>query len=209
MTMIQVTRNHSDHSTDKGFQFEFFCDRCGTGYKSEFKPSVTGMAGSVLRAAGSLFGGLLGSAGNSAYEIERAIQGPAHDQAFRDAVEEARPHFHQCPKCTKWSCSTCWNAGRGLCYDCAPDVQTEIAAAQAQSTADQIRQKVAAQDMTRELDLAGEAAALCPSCGARTAGSKFCPECGKALRPKDECGRCGAKTAQGAKFCPECGNKLG
>lgn len=28
MALIQFTRNHSDHSTDRGYQFEFFCDRC-------------------------------------------------------------------------------------------------------------------------------------------------------------------------------------
>lgn len=44
MALIQFTRNHTDHSTDKGFQFEFFCDRCGNGFMSEFKTSATGMA---------------------------------------------------------------------------------------------------------------------------------------------------------------------
>ena len=35
------TRNHSDLSTDAGFQFEFFCDCCGNGFKSTFVPSTT------------------------------------------------------------------------------------------------------------------------------------------------------------------------
>src|SRR5512136_2231576 len=52
MGAIQFTRNHTDHSTDKGFQFEFFCDRCGNGFMSEFKSSVTGMAASALHPAG-------------------------------------------------------------------------------------------------------------------------------------------------------------
>jgi hypothetical protein len=102
MSLIEFTRNHTDHSTDKGYQFEYFCDRCGNGFMTEFKPSAMGMAGSALRAAGSLFGGILGSASNSAYEIERAVQGPAHDKAFRESVEEAKPNFRQCPKCTHW-----------------------------------------------------------------------------------------------------------
>lgn len=210
MTLIQFTRNHTDHSTDKGFQFEFFCDRCGNGCMTEFKPSVAGMAGSALRAAGNLFGGILGSASNSAYEIERAIQGPAHDKALHEAVEEAKPSFHQCPKCTHWVCgASCWNAKRMMCYDCAPDIETELTAAQAQQTVEQMKLKVAAQDMTKGLDLTSEAAALCPSCGARTQGAKFCPECGKPLRPKNECGHCGTKFEVGTKFCPECGNKVG
>ena len=210
MGLIQFTRNHTDHSTDKGFQFEYFCDRCGNGFMSEFKPSVTGYATSLLRAAGDVFGGLFNSASAGTYEIERAVRGPAHDAAYREAVEQTKPHFRQCPKCAKWVCkATCWNESRSLCFDCAPDVETEIAVAQAQSTAQQIRDKVAQQDLTRHLDLTSEATALCPSCGARTEGAKFCPECGQPLRPKNECPRCGTKMEGKARFCPECGMKVG
>jgi hypothetical protein len=208
MALIQFTKNHSDHSTDKGYQFEFFCDRCGNGFMSEFKASVTGMATSALRAASNIFGGVLGRAASGTYEIERAIQGPGHDKAFKDAVEEAKPNFRQCPKCAKWVClGMCWNQKRGLCYDCAPNVETELAAAQAQATVQQMQEKVRAQDLTKDIDITSEAAALCPHCGARTQGAKFCPECGKPLRPKGECPRCGTKIEEGAKFCPECGQK--
>src|SRR5438132_2560328 len=93
MALIQFTRNHTDHSTDKGYQFEFFCDRCGNGFMSEFQASAVGLAASALRAAGGFFGGILGSASSNAYEIERVIQGPAHDSAFRSAVEQAKPNF--------------------------------------------------------------------------------------------------------------------
>jgi membrane protease subunit (stomatin/prohibitin family) len=209
MALIQFTRNNTDHSTDKGYQFEFFCDRCGNGFMSEFQASMTGMASSALRAAGSMFGGIFGSASAGSYEIERAVRGPAHDSAFKAAIEAVKPSFRQCPKCSKWACvNTCWNGQRGLCHDCAPDLATEIAAAQAQTTVDQVKDKVRGQDLTKDLDLTSEAVALCPSCGARTEGAKFCPECGKPLRPKNECGRCGAKFEAKAKFCPECGNKL-
>ncbi len=209
MALIQFTKNHTDHSTDKGYQFEFFCARCGNGFMTEFKPSATGMAASALRTAGSLLGGVFGSAASSSYEIERAVQGPGHGKAFRAAVDEAKPNFRQCPKCSRWVCQTASrNPKRGLCYECAPNVETELAAAQAQATVEQIQQKVRAQDLTKDIDLTSEAAALCPSCGARTAGAKFCPECGKPLRPKGECPRCGTKVEAGAKFCPECGQKL-
>lgn len=229
MSLIQFTRNYSDHSTDKGYQFEFFCDRCGNGFRSEYKASALGMADSALRVAGSLFGGVLGRAAGSAYEIERAIQGPAHDQAYREAIGEAKVNFRECPKCSRWACAaTCWNQGRGLCYDCAPNVQTELAAAQAQTTVEQLRQKVHELDLTKGMDwttvasaggdtagvatagvgVAGVDAAMCPSCGAHTQGTKFCTECGKPLHAKSACGQCGAECAAGTKFCPECGNKL-
>ena len=103
MAAIQFTRNHTDHSTDKGFQFEFFCDRCGNGFMSEFKASVTGFATSALRAAGDIFGGVFGQASRGSYEIERAILGPAHDKAFREAIEEIKVNFRQCPKCATWA----------------------------------------------------------------------------------------------------------
>ena len=209
MALIQFTRNHTDHSTDQGYQFEFFCDRCGNGFRSEFVASVAGIASGALRAAGSMLGGIFGRATAGTYEIERAIQGPAHDNAFKAAIEAVKPSFRQCPKCSKWACvATCWNQGRALCFDCAPDIETEIAAAQAQTTVDQVKEKLRGQDLTKGLDLSSDAVALCPSCGARTAGAKFCPECGKPLRPKNECGMCGAAFQAGTKFCPECGNKL-
>ncbi|RPJ84515.1 MAG: zinc ribbon domain-containing protein [Acidobacteria bacterium] len=209
MGLIQFTRNHSDHSTDKGYQFEFFCDRCGNGFMSEFKPSAMGYATSMLRAASDVFGGVFGRASAGSYEIERAVRGPGHDKAFRDAVEATKPSFRQCPKCAQWVClAACWNQSRSLCYECAPDVQTEIAVAQARATADQIRQKVAEQDLTKDLNLTAEATALCPECGARTEGAKFCPECGKPLKPKNECPRCGTKVEARTRFCPECGNRM-
>ena len=83
MGLIQFTRNHTDHSTDKGYQFEFFCDRCGNGYMSEFQASAVGLASSAVRAVGGLLGGFFSSAGSNSYEIERAVQGPAHDRAFQ------------------------------------------------------------------------------------------------------------------------------
>ena len=113
------------------------------------------------------------------------------------------------PKCTNWVClATCWNARRMLCFKCAPDVETEMAAAQVQAQVDQTKQKVQQQDLTKGMDLTSEAVAMCPGCGARTQGAKFCPECGKPLRPKAECPKCGTNVEAGTKFCPECGNKM-
>jgi hypothetical protein len=69
--------------------------------------------------------------------------------------------------------ATCWNEARLLCYDCAPNVQTELAAALAQTTVEQLRQKVQEQDLTKGMDWTTPTTALCPSCGAHTQGSKF------------------------------------
>jgi hypothetical protein len=60
MSTIRFTQNYQDLSTDRGYQFKFFCDRCGNGVLSGFQTSVVGTAGGLLRAAGNLFGGVLG-----------------------------------------------------------------------------------------------------------------------------------------------------
>lgn len=207
MALIQFVRNYDDLSTDKGFQFKFYCDKCGNGHLSGFQTSIVGTAGSLLRAAGDLFGGVFGDAGNSAYEIQRAVGGKSHDDAIATAVAEARPHFTQCARCGHWVCNeVCWNTKRGLCTGCAPKTEVEIAAAQSEAQIEQIREKVRSKDQTAELDLDREMVARCPKCQAETAGGKFCPECGASLAPRDQCA-CGAKLQPTAKFCPECGQK--
>jgi Prokaryotic RING finger family 2 len=103
---------------------------------------MVGTAGSLLRAAGDLFGGVFGDAGNSAYEIQRAVGGKAHDSALQAAVAEVKPNFTQCVRCGKWVCNTvCWNEDRGLCSSCAPQTEEEIAAAQGQAVLSRVRRE--------------------------------------------------------------------
>src|SRR3954447_15916563 len=99
MALIQFVNNYEDLSTDRGYQFKFHCDKCGNGYMSRFQTSAIGTAGSLLPAAGSCLGGWAGSAGDSAYQIQRALGGKAHDSALATAVQEGKQHFHQCSRC--------------------------------------------------------------------------------------------------------------
>src|SRR5262249_25985845 len=208
MALIQFVRNYDDLSTDRGFQFKFYCDKCGNGHLSRFQASLIGTAGGLLRAAGDVLGGIFGQAGNSAYEIQRAVGGTAHDDALSVAVAEAKPNFTQCVRCGHWVCNeVCWNSKRGLCTQCAPKTEVEIAAAQSDAQIEQIRDRVRSKDQVKDLDLDTEMVARCPKCKAETQGAKFCPECGTSLAAKDHCVSCGAKVLPSAKFCPECGTK--
>jgi len=209
MALIEFVRNYEDLSTDHGFQFKFHCDKCGGGWMSEFQTSATGMAGGLLRAAGSFFGGVLGRAASSEYEIRRAIGGPAHDAALKKAVEAGKARFKKCSRCGKWVCpDTCWNASKGLCEECAPDLHEEAAAAQAQAAKNQIIEKAGKVDQTGGLDAAAPLQLRCPQCNAQVQGGKFCPECGGPLATKAQCKKCGIEMKAGAKFCPECGEKV-
>jgi hypothetical protein len=208
-TRIEFTDNYEDLSTESGYQFKFNCERCGNGYMSDFKASKAGMATGLLRGAGSMLGGFLGSASNGADQLRDLVQGPAHDAALKDAVAEIRPLFLQCKRCGNWVCEEiCWNKERGLCVDCAPMAQREISSLQAQITVEQAAEKLRTQDLTEGLNLKAEAVVICPSCGVENESGKFCSECGASLLPKTECPMCGTQYKAGSKFCPECGLKV-
>ncbi len=208
MPVIEFVSNYSDLSTDRGYQFKFNCDRCGNGYQSSFVANKLGMAGGFLRAAGGLLGGVLGNAGNSAYEIQRAVGGPAHDNALNSAVQEIKPLFTQCHRCGTWVCGkVSWNLDKGLCKQCAPILTEELASAQATIARDQINERARGVDQTHGIDVDAEAGVRCPNCGAETSAGKFCPECGANLNPKTECPKCNAKLAPNAKFCADCGER--
>lgn len=204
MAMIQFTRNHTDHSNDTGFQFEFQCDKCGNGFMSRFEPHKLGIASNLLRAAGGLFGGFLGNAGYASTQVKDALRGSAWDEAFAAAVEEGKQHFKQCTRCGKWVCpEVCWNEKRTLCEACAPDLAKEAAAIQAEAAVQQLRDKAAQTNLVADIDMNTQQVAACPHCNARVGGGKFCPECGKPLSSKNTCAKC--KASFTGKFCPECG----
>lgn len=213
MDEIQFPRNYSDLSTNQGFQFEFHCDRCRTGYRTRFQPSTLGTVSSVLDAAGSLFGGVFGRAADLGRRARSATWEMAHDDAFLEAVEELKPDFIQCPRCSAWVCQkSCWNTGKGLCKECAPDLGVEMAAAQASQTVEEIRthSQVAEKDqaMLAEENWEEGIRATCPECNTPLAAKvKFCPECGTRIQAK-HCTECGTELQPGAKFCGECGTKV-
>ncbi len=208
MALIQFTRNHRDGSTDRGFQFEFFCDRCGNGYQTQFQPSATGTLSTALDTASSLFGGLFNSAANVARGAHSAAWEQAHDKAFAAAVEAARPHFKKCKRCGQWVDGDCWNGPRGLCKSCAPDLEEEYSAAQVQAAIRDAHEKADQVDYVSAERFKQTVAGACPHCGAASTGGKFCGECGKPLAgAKKFCTECGKEIEAGIKFCPECGAK--
>ena len=228
MAMIQFVNNYDDLSTDRGYQFKFYCDKCGNGFMSRFQPSTIGTAGSLLRAAGDLFGGWASSAGNSAYELQRSVGGKAHDEALEKAVAEGKAHFHQCSRCGKWVCpEACWNAQAGQCEACAPDYQEELASSHAHAKAEvareQLYEKARSTDYASKIDMSAgasvkaptpaaqqqAAAPKCTSCNADVGKAKFCPECGTPTAPqRPTCLGCGHQPEGTPKFCPECGAKM-
>jgi hypothetical protein len=209
--VIEFTRNYSDHSTNQGFQFEFFCKRCGTGLRTRFKTFALGTVSKAMGAANSVFGGIFGHVADLSERARSAAWEKAHDEAFTAAMEELRPEFVQCPRCSGWVCrKRCWNEAKGLCKECAPDLGVEMAAAQANRTTEEIwaHSQVAEKDMEmlKEKSWREGARADCPNCHKPLAKkAKFCPECGAQIETESFCSQCKAKLQAGSKFCPECG----
>jgi ribosomal protein L40E len=211
---IEFTRNYSDLSTNQGFQFEFYCNRCGSGHRTRFRPSVTGAVTGAMDAANSLFGGFFGKAADMSERVRSASWEKAHDDAFTAAMDELRPAFVQCPRCSNWVCrKQCWNEKKGLCKGCSPDLGVEMAAAQSSRTVEEIwaHSQMAEEDrqMLTEKSWREGVRATCPSCNAPLAtNAKFCPECGAKIQGAGGfCKECGGKLEPGAKFCRECGTK--
>jgi hypothetical protein len=217
MTATAFTKNYRDHSNDTGFQFEFFCDKCGNGFRSGFQASALGVGSKVLKGLGSLFGGgKMYQAGYAADHMKDGLRGGAWDEAFAKAIGEMKPKFHQCTRCGDWVCpDVCWNESRQLCEQCAPDLGEEAAAAQARVAAEQMEQKIRAVDQVGDVDASAPMIGACPHCQARiNPGSKFCSSCGKptavaAAAAAKFCSNCGGKLAASARFCGECGTPSG
>jgi hypothetical protein len=209
MPTIEFTGNHEDLSTERGYQFRFTCERCGDGFMSTYKANTLGVAGSLLRTVGNLFGGLAGNVGNSTYDIQEAIGGPAHDSAFKEAIEEIKPLFRKCRRCGDWMCdTTCWNGNVGMCKQCAPIAEEEEAAIRAEHVRTQVENDLFLEENARMSAKAKQVAANCAHCGEETLGKKFCPNCGEqVVVGPQHCGDCGAKWTPGAKFCGDCGAK--
>jgi hypothetical protein len=199
------TNNYRDLSDENGYQFEFVCDICGSGYRSEFQRSALGSAGSVISGASNVLGGLWGAAG-AARNAKDFVDRGARDEALKKAADELLPFFTQCPRDHRWVDEKCWNEARGLCVSDAPKLAAEMEAERAQVEISQMRQA-----MQGEQVFSGDLSAretVCTSCGKPVGSEKFCSNCG-APTGQAKCAGCGTDLGAGAKFCPNCGQAVG
>jgi hypothetical protein len=200
-----------ESGVNAGFQFEFFCERCGDSWRTQFVPYRSGQASGWLGKVGSMVGGILGGAGEALEGLAESGWGKARDAAFRSALEQAKIHFHRCARCFQYVCDRCWNREKGLCFNCAPDARVEVEAARAEGEVYAAGEKAAQEGIRRgkKMEVREERQLVCPQCGTETKGAAFCPECGTRLAVKARCPRCSAEIPSGVKFCPQCGQKVG
>ena len=199
------TSNYSDLSDGNGYQFEFKCDICGSGYRSEFIRSNLGTAGNILGGASNLLGGLFGSASNAADKAKEITDRGARDNALKKASNDIMHNFQRCPRNNMWVDETCWNDERGLCVSCAPKLAAEMEAERQAVELQQMRAK-----MQTETVFSGDTSArttVCTSCGKPVGSEKFCSNCGTPVG-LGKCSQCGNDVPPGTRFCGNCGNKM-
>jgi Double zinc ribbon len=197
--------NYTDLSDENGYQFEFRCDVCGSGYRSEFVRSTLGTAGNILSGASNLLGGIFGSASSAADTARQITDRGARDDALKKANDELMHFFQRCPRNNLWVDETCWNEARGLCVSCAPKLAAELEAERQAVELQQMRQQ-----MQQEAVFSGDVAArttVCTNCGKAVGSEKFCSNCGTPVGLAT-CPSCGNEVGVGARFCGSCGASL-
>lgn len=218
MALLDHPKNVRDESGEKGFQWTFDCDVCGSGFTTAFIPSKSqskakklgflGRGASVLSGmTGSSALGGLGGAAQAAEHFQNmsADWHKEHDGAFSQAVNEARIHFKKCPRCKRYVCEEDWNDEAGLCTQDAPSFTAEFQAAQASTKVEQMQAHMKTQTLYGgEME---QLATVCPTCGKSSGSGKFCQNCGAALGYR-ECQNCHHRNPPTVNFCGECGQKL-
>ncbi len=183
--------NYRDISTSMsdvsaGFQFEFFCEKCGETSRSAFKPYRKGQITGWLNRFAFMFYDL-----NKAGRATGAFAEAGSSGAKGDALEEARAAaaalYERCDSCRKWVGRECWNSSTGSCRECA----TKSASAGA--------------DTSGYGASAGGTA--CPNCQTPSQGGRFCHECGFDMASTHKsCPACGVTLSRQARFCTDCGH---
>jgi hypothetical protein len=200
------TSNYQDLSNNQGYQFEFRCDICQSGYRSGFIRSALGTGATLLSGASSILGGRFWGASNAAQTANEVVDKDARDKALQKASNEIMPLFHRCVRCNNWVDETCFNAQRGLCVNCAPNLAAEMEAERTSVELQQMREAMQGQKVFS--GDTGARATECPNCNKPVGSEKFCGNCGTPLGAA-KCGQCGNEVAPGTRFCGNCGGKVG
>jgi hypothetical protein len=184
--VIRFTSNVTDCSTSDGYQFEFHCQRCGNGYRSTFRHSVTGFGGRLAALGGTILGGEIGSRiqqiGLMAQWNRPSTRGTTSDQHMVEAAADVAHEFRQCGTCSDWVCGRgCWDERAGRCLNCAVTTSPSYGA------------------------VAGDVR-FCGHCGAQGSG-RFCGSCGTSY-DAPPCVGCGSPQ-RGTAFCQNCGTPAG
>jgi len=181
-------RDLSTSTTDlsAGFQFEFYCEKCGESSRSAFTPYRKGQITGWLSRFAFLFYDL-NKASKATGAFADAGGGGAKAEALAEAMALAAPMYERCESCRKWIGRECWNSSTGRCHDCsAQPGQAGGSAGYGASSG---------------------GGSVCPNCQTPSQGGRFCHECGFDMASTHKsCPACGVTLPRAARFCTDCGH---
>lgn len=88
-----VTKRYRDHSSREGFAFTFYCDLCGSAWRSVFC-SFREREKRILT--------------DQEFQLHKQVWQAEHDAAFARANQAALRHFNRCPSCARMICDMCF-----------------------------------------------------------------------------------------------------
>ncbi|MCL2211731.1 MAG: hypothetical protein FWB95_07405 [Treponema sp.] len=89
-----LTKQVTDRSGKEAFSFSFFCDNCGSEWKSPVIPFESGGVTSFDNE-----------------EVCQMVWAQEHKNAFDRSNLEAHFHFNYCSESEKWVCDECFGVG--------------------------------------------------------------------------------------------------
>jgi len=189
--------HYTDLSSERGFQFEFYCERCPEAWRSDFVRYSESRLPGAMDAASRLMAPR-NADGRGVASFRGAAWDRARDSAFRRAARTAGEHFHACAECHCHCCPGCWNSTTLRCTACSPVGELALAPASEERRLDLTPPVPAA---------AGPIGRRCSDCGRSAGGASFCSHCGAALGEKQACRACQTTIPAAARFCPSCGER--
>lgn len=168
-----------------GFQFEFFCEKCGESSRSAFRPYRKGQITGWLSRFAFMFYDL-NKASRATGAFAEAGGGSAKAEALAEAMAAAAPMYERCEGCRKWTGRECWTGSS--CRDCAAKGGSPGA-------------------NTSGYGASSGGGATCPNCQSPSEGGRFCHECGFDMASTHKsCPACGVTLPRQARFCTDCGH---
>lgn len=219
-SLVRWTKKMDDLSDEQGFQFRFYCDRCGEPQESERVESKMGKASFWLTLMGQTVGMFyypLRRVSSTATRINRSFSPEAKQNAYEKATEEVKARMKRCGRCTHWVCDNCWAEQMSLCLDCAAKAGMVMPSAGYGGMSPQMGMPM--QGMGQQMMAPQFAAPMAAAVAAPAAGTMLCPRCGKMTPVRKFCGSCGGplgsikcecgeENSPDLRFCGGCGKKL-
>ena len=160
--------NYVDHSDEKGYAYEFFCEICNKAYRPEYFVIPSGIFYIIALFFKFIGMKMSGKHKGSFGDLKESEKKNLQRTSLTKSMKHAESHFLKCSECGLFVCASCWNPSQKKCTNCQP-VKTDDLPIHERKKREKEEREKAARMVSR----------FCPGCGAeKKANAKFCDVCG-------------------------------